>query len=284
MNPVVWRARLCVLASGSSGNCSVLHICDGDGVERLVLIDAGLSPRRTHRALGVLGVGGVGIAGIVLTHLDHDHWHSGWLNTLTTQTPVWCHGRHAERARAHSLDRLGLEVFDDSFSPWPGLMVEATLGGHDALGSALFRVDVPGATGCLGFATDLGRTHQDITRFLAGVHTLAIESNYCPEMQDSSDRPRFLKDRITGGFGHLSNRQCAEAVRTIDPVSSVVLLHLSRQCNTPERAVLGHVGCPYEVIVSHAVNPTGWLVLGGGRGGGEARKPHWAMATLFDGM
>jgi len=273
-------ARLCVLASGSSGNCSVLHLRGGDETDQILLIDAGLSPKRTRLALMALGLAHAPLAGIVLTHLDHDHWHSGWLNALTPATPVWCHSRHTDRARNISLHRLNLAPFHDTFSPFPGIDFESLLAGHDDLGSALFRIHSGCGSASLGFATDLGRIHPDITRFLSGVHTLAIESNYCPDLQLSSDRPDFLKNRIMGGFGHLSNRQCLDAVRAIDPVGRVVLLHLSRQCNTPDRAAAAHAGSRYEVVVTHAAKPTAWLNVGGGR----RHRAALAAATLFDGL
>ena len=85
---------------------------------------------------------------------------------------------------------------------------------------------------------------------------LAIESNYCPVMQRDSDRPDFLKDRIMNGAGHLSNEECRGAVSAIAPKREVVLLHLSRQCNTPEQATRYHAGAPYRVTVSAHDTPT----------------------------
>ena len=69
-----------------------------------------------------------------------------------------------------------------------------------------------------------------------GLHALAFESNYDRRMQIDSHRPAFLKRRIMGGSGHLSNEQSFEAVTRIameSKLSHVVLLHLSRECNDP---------------------------------------------------
>lgn len=271
---------LCVLASGSSGNCSLLHISGGGQRDRLILIDAGISPRRTRNLIASLGLAGFPICGIVLTHLDHDHWNSGWLNTLDTSVPVWCHADHADRARSNSLHRLNLQTFESSFAPTDGIEVESVLGSHDELGSAVFRFGLRGAGAFLGFATDLGRVQPDIVRFLAGVDTLAIESNYCPELQRSSERPEFLKNRIMTGFGHLSNQQCVEAISRIKPRRRVVLLHLSRQCNSPERASAGHRHSPYSLVVTSAANPTPWLDL---HAAATPSEPPFPL-TLFDGL
>jgi phosphoribosyl 1,2-cyclic phosphodiesterase len=104
-----------------------------------------------------------------------------------------------------------------------------------------------------------------------GVHMLAIESNYDPQMQLSSARPEFLKSRIMGGRGHLSNAECFAAVARIFDLSQqrfgqlpsqLVLLHRSQECNCPDllrryfhrdarfadRLTLAHQDCSTEWI------------------------------------
>jgi phosphoribosyl 1,2-cyclic phosphodiesterase len=104
---------------------------------------------------------------------------------------------------------------------------------------------------------------------LRGVDVLALESNYCPVLQVASDRPRFLKDRIMCGSGHLSNEQCARAVGLIAPRSHVVLLHLSQECNTPELALAGHRDRGYGVTVSSQHEATAWIDFESGGGARE---------------
>src|SRR5690348_13733358 len=125
-------ASLCVLASGSSGNCSVLAIWTC-GRRRLCLIDAGISPRRTERTLQELGLSLDDIDCILLTHLDHDHWHGGWNRRLPASVPVRVHHRHAARARRGGI--IGrLAPFDGEFELYAGVCVRAALGLHDDLG------------------------------------------------------------------------------------------------------------------------------------------------------
>lgn len=237
----VTGASLCVLASSSGGNCSALLVERGDERE-VVLIDAGLSPRRTRAFLAMRGWGGVRIAGIVLTHLDHDHWNPSWLNALDEKAPVWVHRRHLGRAGRSGVTTRRTEVFEEQFEVGAGVEVKSSLLSHDSLGCAVFRFCVRGEerSGTLGYATDLGRATEKLVRLLKGVETLAIESNYCPVMQEASNRPEFLKRRITDGSGHLSNEQSAHAVAEIGPTRRVVLLHLSRECNRPEVAAAEH--------------------------------------------
>src|SRR5690606_15414327 len=123
----------------------------------------------------------------------------------------------------------------------------------DAWGVVAFRFDLPGAS--LGYATDVGSVNSDLLDLMRGVQTLAIESNYCPQMQLASARPEFLKRRIMGGKGHLSNQECAKAVRDIAPARRVALLPLSRQCNTPELARAAHEGASYELVITSQTAP-----------------------------
>jgi phosphoribosyl 1,2-cyclic phosphodiesterase len=255
------RAHLCILASGSGGNCSVLRVRSETGrPERTVLLDAGISPTRTRRLLADRGIALGEIDDIVLTHLDADHFHPGWRRVRDCRATLRLHRRHLGKAQRRGLLLGRNEPFDEAFELGAGVRIDPILMAHDDLGVAAFRVET-GTGDSLGFATDLGRATDALTRHLAGVGVLAIESNYCPVMQGESDRPAFLKQRITGGAGHLSNEECAQAVRAIGPASAVVLLHLSRQCNTPDLARRAHDGAPYALTLAHQTEPTPWVPL-----------------------
>jgi phosphoribosyl 1,2-cyclic phosphodiesterase len=78
-------------------------------------------------------------------------------------------------------------------------------------------------------------------------------------MQLASDRSDDLKRRIMGGKGHLSNEESARAVARIEPREMVVLLHLSRQCNHPDRALEVHARPGPSVMVSHHDRPGEWV-------------------------
>jgi ribonuclease BN (tRNA processing enzyme) len=249
-----------VLASGSSGNCSALVLESGQ-TQALWLIDAGLSTRRTHALLAALGLRGVEPRGIILTHLDDDHANPTTLAGLTDHVPVLIHRRHLKRAEREGRLFRRTEVFQTSLDLAPGFRALAHIAHHDVEGSVAFRftLDAAGA-GCeIGFATDIGRPTEELAHHLAGVDVLAIESNYCPELQWAAKRPELVKKRVMGGNGHLSNQQCARLVRSIAPARHVVLLHLSRQCNTPELAAREHAGASYRLTVSSHAEPTGWI-------------------------
>jgi phosphoribosyl 1,2-cyclic phosphodiesterase len=227
----------CVLASGSSGNCTLVS-CNGGGVGKHFLIDAGLSPRATGRRLQALGVSVHDLRAIVLTHLDHDHFHCGWLKAIhkhNLQLRIHLHHRHRHAAWRVGMTLHCAELFKDAASIGDCISIASVLLAHDALGSVGFVVEHHGMR--LGYATDLGRVPDHLFDHFVNLDALAIESNYDRTMQQASGRPWFLKRRIMGGAGHLSNEQAFEAISRIESQSNlahVALLHLSRECNDPD--------------------------------------------------
>jgi len=260
-------ASLCVLASGSGGNCSVL-VLEHDGVRRACLIDLGLSPRRTMKLLAERGIGMHQIDDVVLTHLDSDHCHGGWGKVLPGHVRVRLHVNHA-REGGRTLGTENLVAFDEGCVLESGTQVAAVQLSHDQAGVSAFRLTMHArhGGGSLGFATDLGRVTPALVGLFRsggdGVDVLAIESNYCPRMQATSGRPHFLVERITGGYGHLSNQQAVEAIREIEPRDHVVLLHLSRECNSAELVAAMHAGADYHVTISTQDEPTRWVRIAG---------------------
>lgn len=254
------QARFCVLASSSGGNCSAIQL--GTGPERrMILVDAGLSPRRTRRTLAEIGCSDVPIAGIVLTHLDSDHWHGGWIKGVPTEARIFVHRRHQRRARECGVFEHRVELFEDEINLDREVFALASLHNHDELGAVSLRLEFEELGRSLGYITDCGRAGDAVVRHARGVDVLAIESNYCPELEMSSARPWHLKRRVMGGHGHLSNEQCAEAVRGIGPREHVVLLHLSRECNRPEVARSYHSDADYRLTVARHDGPTDWIEL-----------------------
>lgn len=231
---------LCVLGSGSAGNSTLLQFDNGRG-SRFALIDCGLTMRQTSRHLAPLGLTLADIDDILLTHLDRDHFSLPWARALHRHD-ITLHVHHRHRAAALRAEVPGdrLELFDDGFELDEATTVESMLFAHDSLGTVGFIIEHDGRR--LGFATDLGRVPDILLDRFRGLHALALESNYDRQMQLTSDRPAFLKQRIMGGAGHLSNEQCFEAVMQIaaqSKLSQIVLLHLSRQCNDP-RLITSH--------------------------------------------
>lgn len=264
--------EVCVLASGSSGNCTAVRSPGG-----LVLIDCGIGPRLTAQRLAQAGAASGGardIAGVCLTHLDRDHLSCNWFSTFAKRgMPLYCHASKVAEVIAIARScGVTLEVRSfgaGTFEPAGGLTLRAISFAHDADGSHGFVIE--GFGGRVGYATDLGHVPEMLVEAFAGVDVLAIESNYDPQMQMDSPRPWFLKNRIMGGRGHLSNAQALDAVRRVldrcvateSPLPAhVVLLHRSRQCNCPDllrRHFSRDARIAPRLVLAEQDRPTEWL-------------------------
>lgn len=234
--------RLCVLGSGSGGNCTVLQVVGMDGQRDTMLLDAGLGMRRTARKLAEIGLGYADLSAVCVTHFDQDHYKPAMSKTLAEHgVTLHCHHWHVpDFARMRGAERLfdaGLvEPFGDGlFVPMPGVTATTTRLQHDRQGTIGYRIGT--RFGDVGFATDLGHAPPALIDHLAGVDLLCIESNYDEHMTTNSSRPVWVNRRNLSDSGHLSNEQCFEAVCAIRDRSphgnprKVVLLHRSSQCN-----------------------------------------------------
>jgi phosphoribosyl 1,2-cyclic phosphodiesterase len=262
--------ELCVLASGSSGNCSVIRT-----ETHAFLVDCGIGPRVTTRRLIGTGVDLSQIKSICLTHLDRDHFNPDWAATvLANNIHIYCPADRVHEVMGafddERLRSLVLPFKQQPFCPVPGVTANTLRLAHDRTGSHAFHFS--SGQGSIGYATDLGRVSSTLVDHFCGVDLLAIESNYDPQMQRTSGRPLFLQNRITGGGGHLSNAQALAGVKSIFDRCArsgkgfprkVVLLHRSRQCNCPKIVMElfasdSRIGS--RVVLSEQCERTEWLL------------------------
>ena len=218
------------LASGSSGNAALVS---RDGTH--ILLDTGISARRISHALKALELTPQDLSGICITHSHSDH-----ISGLTTIAKRWEVPIYATAACARQLSSRipGLEgklrtVEPGVSFPLGGITVTAFPTSHDAPGSCGYRFDD------LGVLTDSGYVTEEAAAALAGVSLLLLEANHDVEMLQSGPYPYYLKERILGEQGHLSNETAgAFAVEMArQGTRAFVLAHLSKENNTAERAL-----------------------------------------------
>ncbi|MCK4872571.1 MAG: MBL fold metallo-hydrolase [Phycisphaerales bacterium] len=265
---------LCVLGSGSGGNCSAL-VLHGSATRRVVLIDIGLTPRQTRLRLARVGLDLSDVTDALLTHLDTDHFCPTWRNLLPSNVTLHIHHRHMRRAERDGCLYHETLPFDDDFD-LHGCAVSPFVVSHDRLGAVAFRFQAKDGT--LGFITDCGNVSDAMIDHFRSIDILAIESNYDAQMEAQSGRPAFLIQRITGGSGHLSNEQARDAVRRIAPTREVVLLHLSRQCNHPAyvEPLYQDDGLVGRLVLSNQREPARWVHLdpAAAKRDGSLLEPH----------
>ncbi len=234
----VWRGgnalELCTLASGSSGNCALVS---GGGVH--ILMDAGISARRISQGLKALGLTPEDLSCILITHEHSDH-----ISGLTTllkhhRIPVYATaatGRQLAYRIAWVADNLRTVQPGVGFAAG-GLEVRAFATPHDAADSVGYTVTEERRK--LAFATDLGHVTQEVLSAVAGAQLAVLETNYDPEWLQSGPYPEYLKERIMGGNGHLSNEDGGQLALALSQlgVRQLVLAHLSKENNTPARAL-----------------------------------------------
>ena len=226
--------KICVLASGSSGNC----IYAGTGSTH-ILIDAGMSGRETLNRLEQVGVKLAEITAVCLTHEHSDH--IAGLGVL--------HSRHgiALYANAGTIEAVGKDeklrglpwrVFSTgSLFSIGDLTLEPFSVSHDAYEPVGFVVACGPVR--VGVVTDIGVSTHLVRERLKHCRALVVESNHDEQLLADARRPWPLKQRIAGRQGHLSNQHAAELIAGISgtELNRVFLAHLSADCNRPELAL-----------------------------------------------
>ena len=217
------------LASSSAGNAAL--VCHND---THLLIDAGISCRRITQSLAALSLTLDDLDGILITHEHIDHVRA--LGTLQKKHAV---PLYASFGTAAALDYPApyLHAFaaDETFAI-KDLQIRSFRTSHDAKESVGYRIE--SSDGSLAVLTDTGFITDDAHDAALGADMLLLESNHDVIMLKNGDYPYYLKQRILGECGHLSNEAAAEfAVECVRAgTSDILLAHLSDENNSPELA------------------------------------------------
>lgn len=249
-------AQICVLASGSKGNCTYIT----DGTTRL-LIDAGLSCRRTEQELAKLGTSIADINAILLTHEHIDHTYGLVTIERKFQIPVL-----ANRSTAASVDvklttnitRFCKDNFDTGFNIGNIDVLPFRIM-HDAVCPVGYTLTVGGHR--VSYVTDLGSVTDSVRQNVLGSELVILESNHDLEMLATGTYPPELQARIRGKNGHLSNEQSAALAVELARGGTrlFVLAHLSEENNTPSLALRTSRTALAEAGLADKVR---WIVAG----------------------
>ena len=248
-----------VLASGSSGNCTLV-----EGDRGRVLIDCGLSARAAGKRLASVGCDPRTVDALIVTHEHGDHVGGARSFSRRFGTPIYTSEGTAAAAglTAGNLPTLKMISAGSPFEAG-GMRHHPFTVPHDAVDNVGLIVECAGTR--LGYVTDLGHLTPLVTQRLKECDVLVAEANHDTEMLRSGPYPWSVKQRILSRHGHLSNDEMAELVTTV--VSSrtrkVFLAHLSSTNNRPDLALAacrrgleaaGRQGVAVEAATQHEVS------------------------------
>ncbi|MGN7820822.1 MBL fold metallo-hydrolase [Chitinophaga varians] len=214
------------LNSGSNGNCYYI----GNGQEA-VLIDAGISCRETEKRMTRLGLSMTKVKAIFISHEHTDHIKGVTVLAKKHQLPVYI----TQSTLAGGNLALQRVMSFAAYQPVQigGLTVTAFPKYHDAVEPHSFMVS--GNQVNIGIFTDIGAPCDHVLNHFRQCHAAFLEANYDEQMLEQGRYPYYLKNRIRGGHGHLSNRQALEIFTQHRPsfMTHLLLSHLSQDNNNP---------------------------------------------------
>ena len=218
-----------VLASGSDGNCYVVRSED-----RAVMVDAGLSYKKTKSLMDLNGIDDSEIEALFVTHEHSDHVGGAGVISRKLDIPVYCNQRTFNASNLGKVQFNPITMMNTVHVA--GMDIIALPTSHDAVEPCAYMLSA-GDTKVL-IATDTGKITFPIEHALEEADIAVVESNYDKKMLDYGPYPPSLKRLIDSDIGHMSNLECARAVkRTMhDSGRKIFLGHLSRHNNTPDIA------------------------------------------------
>jgi len=241
------------LNTGSNGNCFYIG-----NAEEAILIDTGLTCKETEIRMQRLSLSMSKVKAIFISHEHGDHIKGLPVIAKKYQIPVYITMNTLIRGK----QQLQLDLVQ-SFSAYcpitiGGLSITAFPKKHDAAEPHSFIVCCNGIT--VGVFTDIGGHCEHVINNFKQCHAAFLEANYCEDMLNNGSYPYFLKNRIRGGNGHLSNKQALELFMAHKPsyMSHLFLSHLSKDNNCPDlvKRLFNEHANGTEIIVASRLQET----------------------------
>ncbi len=223
---------VCSFGSGSSGNCYLVR-----SREKSVLIDAGISTKRIHNGLSEIGVDRTSIDSVFITHEHSDHVKG--LRVLTKQNPNWqvyATGGTAGCIAGQIRDEEQLRTFRAGDVIQLGdMMIRSIRVSHDAADPVCYNI-TSGDSSIL-IMTDTGFVTDEASACMKDANLVILEANHEVNVLKAGPYPYYLKRRILGDKGHLSNETAGETLADCMSGSGIYkkifLAHLSSENNFP---------------------------------------------------
>lgn len=222
--------KVCVLASGSKGNCTYIET-----KKAKFLIDIGTTSLYAERKLKEIGVDPKDIDGILITHTHTDHISGIRVFIKKYKTKLYLtSGIYKELMTMFPI--LEYQIINDDFI-LNDVHVEIFKTSHDAADSNGYIISCDNVSAV--YITDTGYINIKNHNKLKNKELYIIESNHDVEMLMNGSYPYNVKQRILGDVGHLSNKDCSNYIIKFmgEKTKNIVLIHLSEENNTPKKAL-----------------------------------------------
>ncbi len=223
--------EICSLASGSSGNCSYVGNRDTN-----LLVDTGISCKRIENGLKSIDIDPEKLDGILITHEHTDHINSLGTISRRYKIPIYATKETfdailAKKKYSNLSDGQLISIEADKEFSINDIVIEAFSISHDAVNPVCYTFKSDGKK--IGMATDLGEFTDYTISKLESSDILFLEANHDENMLMVGKYPYFLKQRISGKEGHLSNDNSASLISKLfhDRLKYISLIHLSNENN-----------------------------------------------------
>lgn len=219
-----------------------------------------LDERLTKRGLSFQDIDAV-----FVTHEHSDHVGCARQLAVQERLPVWMsRGTYAAMGNP---DLAGYQRFayDDEPITVRDLSLHPFTVAHDA--KEPLQLTVTDGDKRFGLLTDLGHATRHVLDRMQNLSAVVLEFNHDEALLQASKYPPFLKQRISGGYGHLSNRQATNLLQAIAHrgLRHVVAAHLSEQNNHPDlvRSALMPItqNLTCEIHIADAESGFDWLQI-----------------------
>ncbi|HTZ18103.1 MAG TPA: MBL fold metallo-hydrolase [Dissulfurispiraceae bacterium] len=239
--------RAISLQSGSNGNCIYVET---SGVR--LLFDAGLSGVDAERRLAAYGRKIREVDAVIISHDHSDHVRHAGTFQRKFGLPIYITRDTLDVALArHRLGRLSNVRHFNAGEPIRigDVTIQTIPTPHDGADGVVFVIECCNKK--LGIMTDLGHVFDGLRREIPNLDAVFIESNYDPTMLTKGPYPSYLKKRISGPRGHISNFEAADLLLSGKRLKWACLSHLSHHNNYPALAIKTHRAILPESLTLH---------------------------------